>query len=82
MSTQKTNFIQFLKVIWELRAWEQCVSNPREPFVFTASLACHGSTTVNASQAHPAKLPPLSVPASSVSPVIAVKVSAVWESFV
>lgn len=50
---------------------------PVNPFVFTASLVCHGRTTVNASQAHPAKLPPLSVPASSVLPVIAVKVSAV-----
>lgn len=53
---------------------------PREPV--TASLACHGRTTVNASQAHPAKLPPPSVPASSVLPVIAVKVSAVRESFI
>lgn len=56
---------------------------PVNPFGFTASLACHGRTAVSqASQAHPEKLPPLSVPTSSVLPAIAVKVSAVRESFV
>lgn len=50
------------------------MANPREPV--PASLARHGHAAVDASQVDPAKLPLLSVPASPVSPVIAVKLSA------